>query len=58
MVVSNLKRTSNPTEADILKVNIKAFKDNQLVKEENRVMRSYEISERPSSDEYIYRFTF
>lgn len=58
LAVTYLKRTSNPTEADILKVNIKAFKNNQLVKEENRVMRSYEISERPSSDEYIYRFTF
>lgn len=58
LAVTYRKRTSNPTEADILKVNIKAFKDNQLVKEENRVMRAYEISEKPSPDEYIYRFTF
>lgn len=56
--ITYLKRCSKPSEADNLIVNIKAFENGELYKEENCIMRAYQISERPSSDEYIYRFIF
>ena len=56
--ITYLKRCSKPSEADNLIVNIKAFETGELYKEENCIMRAYQISERPSSDEYIYRFIF
>lgn len=56
--IKYLKRTSNPIEEDDLSIQIKAFENGKLSKEETRVMRAYEINERPDADEYIYRFVF
>lgn len=56
--ITYLKRTSESSDLDNLYINIKAFKNNKLYKEENHMLRSFELTERPIAEEYIYRFTF
>lgn len=57
-VLTYLKMTSSPNSSDSLTINLKAYRNENLYKQDTKKIWPYNIGDKPDSDKHIFRFIF